>query len=97
MKTFLNAIMVFVFCNSFAQNTISGIVVDTETTQALPFVNIYIPELESGTTTNENGEFQLINIPTGTYRVVYSYLGYETKSESIKTPLSNPLNIASII
>jgi iron complex outermembrane receptor protein len=84
---------VFVFCNSFAQNTLSGIIVDRDTGTRLPFVNIYIPELETGTSSNENGEFQLKNIPNGRYQITYSYLGYETKSESITFPYSEQLII----
>jgi iron complex outermembrane receptor protein len=96
MKYILTTLMVFVFCNAFAQNSISGIIVDRETDTRLPFVNIYIPELESGTSTNENGEFQLANIPNGNYKIIYSYLGYETKSESIIIPINEPLTISLI-
>lgn len=93
MKTLLNTIMVLVLCQTFAQNTISGVVLDNDSNNALPYVNIYIPELETGTTTNESGEFYLKNIPLGSYRIVYSFMGYETKSEIIKIPLSEDIKI----
>ncbi len=51
---------------------------------ALPFVNIYFESSANGTTTNENGEFNLELENTGTYTVVFKFLGYKTKKERIE-------------
>ena len=77
----------------WSQNTVQGKVTDANTNEALVFVNVYFPELEKGTVTNENGDFKLNNIPNGNYKVVVSFIGYETFSQTIGFPVSESLNI----
>lgn len=96
MKTILNVFLALVFFNTYAQNTISGVITDNDTQSPLPYVNIYIPELESGTTTNKNGEFTLNNIPNGKYKILYSYIGYETQSDNLTIPFDKVLEIKLI-
>ena len=64
----------------FAQNRsrISGTVLDAETGQPLYGANVLIPELEMGAATNEDGQYIIINIPVGTYKVQARMMGYET-------------------
>jgi len=58
---------------------IAGQVVDAETGKSLPGVNVVIPEMAgTGTSTNANGQFRLINIPPGTYTLRATFVGYET-------------------
>lgn len=79
-----------------AQNNIQGTVIDNENKNPVAFANIYLPELEKGTTTNENGLFKMVNIPSGTYKVIVSFLGYETQSLNIKIPHTELISIALI-
>lgn len=51
--------------------------------EAVPFVNIYVRELESGTVSDEKGYYFYQLIP-GNYNVVYSAVGYETVSKEVK-------------
>ncbi len=60
-----------------AQN-ISGHV-QNEASEPIPYVNIFIKELGSGTTTDEQG-YYFLNIEPGEYEVIYSVLGFATKS-----------------
>ena len=46
-------------------------------------VNIYIPSIKSGATTNTYG-FYSLSLPRGDYELVVSYLGYETKNIPVK-------------
>ncbi|TYB72487.1 MULTISPECIES: TonB-dependent receptor [Bizionia] len=62
--------------------TLNGVISDSESSETLIGVNILIPELKTGATTNEYG-FYSITLPEGTYRVVISYLGYSEVSETI--------------
>lgn len=62
--------------------TVSGTVYDNASNETLIGVSIYIPELNSGTTTNEYG-FYSITIPEGTYKIQVSYLGFTTIVENI--------------
>ena len=70
--------------SSFGQEkfTLSGTIIDANSNETLIGVNVVIPELKTGVTTNEYG-FYSITIPKGNYTVQISYLGYLTISESI--------------
>ncbi|MDD2674448.1 MAG: TonB-dependent receptor [Flavobacterium sp.] len=70
--------------SSFSQEkfTLSGTIIDANSNETLIGVNVVIPELKTGVTTNEYG-FYSITIPKGNYTVQISYLGYLTISESI--------------
>jgi len=77
-----------------AQNKITGKVVD-ENESPLYAVNIYIPEVESGTQTNFNGEFVYNNIPVRINDITLkiSYVGYKTKEMKIQLPKKEAINI----
>ena len=70
--------------SSFSQNkfTLSGTITDANSNETLIGVNVIIPELKTGVTTNEYG-FYSITIPNGNYTVQISYLGYQTIDERI--------------
>lgn len=70
--------------SSFGQEkfTLSGTIIDANSNETLIGVNVVIPELKTGVTTNEYG-FYSITVSKGIYSVQISYLGYQTIEESI--------------
>jgi outer membrane receptor for ferrienterochelin and colicins len=62
-------------------NSVSGKI--TSKGEALPFVNVYLKNTKLGTFTNENGFFELKDIPNGNYTLVSSNIGFEKKSIKI--------------
>ena len=62
-------------------NSISGKV--NSNGEVLPFVNVYLKKNKQGTSTNENGFFELKNIPNGTYTIIASSIGFKFKSKKI--------------
>ena len=78
----------FIVCSSIisakAQEkfTLNGTILEEKSNETLIGVSIYFPESQTGTTTNEYG-FYSITLPKGTYKIVISYLGFTTKSETI--------------
>jgi len=62
--------------------TLSGTITDATSNETLIGVNVFIPELKAGTTTNEYGFFS-ITIPKGTYHVSITYLGYQSSEQQI--------------
>ncbi|MBA7548026.1 Vitamin B12 transporter BtuB [subsurface metagenome] len=60
------------------QNSIEGIISDNSNNEALPGVNVYIPELQKGTITNKEGYYEISNIPEGLFKIQYSFIGYKT-------------------
>lgn len=61
---------------------IKGIVTN-ENNQPLPFVNIYLENTFSGTTSNESGNYELNVTSLNTYTVVFQFLGYKTIKKNI--------------
>jgi outer membrane receptor for ferrienterochelin and colicin len=58
--------------------TLSGHVIDKETRQALPGVNILIQGTHLGAVTNADGQYLVNNIPAGTFTVSAQMIGYGT-------------------
>lgn len=65
------------FLNVYGQNILKGYVYElvNEEKIPLPFSNIYVTELKSGTATDINGNFEL-KLPEGTYTINFSFVGY---------------------
>ncbi|MEL7002828.1 MAG: DUF5686 and carboxypeptidase regulatory-like domain-containing protein [Bacteroidota bacterium] len=49
----------------------------------LPYTTIFVKEAGTGTTTNAEGFYE-INLPAGTYNLVFQYIGYETVSRQVQ-------------
>ncbi|MEX1136637.1 MAG: TonB-dependent receptor [Balneolales bacterium] len=70
-------ILVMLPINVLAQNgSISGKVTDASNDEELVGATVYIPELERGTSTNIDGEYHIENLPSGTYELSVTYVGY---------------------
>lgn len=71
--------------------TISGVVSELDTEETLIGVNIIVPELNKGTTTNEYG-FYSITLDEGRYTMEVSYLGYKTIQKQVVLNKNTKLN-----
>ena len=93
LKKILSILLLFVTFISFSQEkfTLSGTITDAKNNETLIGVNVFIKELNYGTTTNEYG-FYSITIPKGNYSVLVSYLGFETIEETINLYKNNKNN-----
>tara|TARA_R110002051_G_scaffold165130_2_gene235931 strand:- start:51883 stop:54171 length:2289 start_codon:yes stop_codon:yes gene_type:complete len=79
---------------TFAQNTLSGNIVNNENQEPLEQVSIYFPQLEKGTVTDANGYYELTNLPTGNFKLVISYIGFQSYSQTVDiTGSSNQLSL----
>lgn len=63
--------------------TISGTITDANSNETLIGVNVSIPELKTGVTTNEYG-FYSITLPKGNYTLQITYLGFQNVEEKIQ-------------
>lgn len=59
--------------------TVTGTVVDAETGETLIGVNIWVPALQRGTTTDLDGRYQL-RLEPGIHAVSFSFIGYATQT-----------------
>lgn len=82
MKIYLKIFLLIlsITCNS-QNNSLAGKISDG--LENLSYVNIYIQNSKLGTSSNEDGYYQIKNIPSGTYKIVVSSLGYKTKTTEI--------------
>ena len=62
-----------------SQNKVQGIISDEDQVPVLG-AEIYIEQLHIGTTSDENGFFELQNIPTGTHKLSISFIGFNTEN-----------------
>jgi len=64
------------------QSGVIGVIKDIDTKELMIEAAVYIDSLQIGTTTDENGYYEL-KLDPGKYRIRYSYLGYKTREESV--------------
>ncbi len=85
----ITTILLLGFANLLiSQNSISGLVTD-EANEPIFGVQIFIEQLHLGTTSDENGHFELKNIPISTHLVVFSYIGFKNENIQINIPNKN--------
>jgi iron complex outermembrane receptor protein len=68
--------------NIGAQQKLSGLVTTSEK-EPLIGVQVYIDELQSGTTTDENGFYEIVNLPNTILKITVLYIGFESQSRTI--------------
>jgi hypothetical protein len=83
----ISAVMAFLFiftsvCLAGSAGKIAGKVTDKKTGEPLFNANVVIKELKIGASTDENGDFYILNVPPGSYIVSVSMLGFETVNRS---------------
>lgn len=79
-----------------AQHSLKVIVQDEESKEPLIGVNLYIPALKIGGTTDADGAAMISGIPDGKYTIRLSYVGYESVAIERTFPLDEP-SLALII
>ena len=65
-----------------AQNKISGKITDTNN-EVLIGATIYLPDINKGTTSDPNGNYELSNLPNGKFKLQFSYIGYKSVIETV--------------
>ena len=68
----------FSILNSQNFGNITGKIIDASTREVIPYVNVLVVGTNIGTVSNENGEFNINNVPLGYVSIQVSYLGYLT-------------------
>jgi hypothetical protein len=79
VATFLCSALVAHSQNKF---TINGYIKDSGNGEELIGVNVYIPQLKAGTTTNAYG-FYSLTVPQGQYEIQVSYVGYQVQTFTV--------------
>jgi hypothetical protein len=75
-----------------ARFTISGFVYEKGSRESLPGVNIYVAGTTTGTASNNYG-FYSLSLPEGEWELVFSYVGYQSRSFSLNFDKSIVLDV----
>src|SRR5690554_3515224 len=86
--SFLFVVFSLSIINAQEVSDLTGKVTD-ETNNPIPFANIYITDLNKGTSADEHGVFTLTNVPYGDWVLNVSAIGY--KSSSLSIPVNVPI------
>jgi hypothetical protein len=84
----------------FSQNTgsVSGTIQNSETKEALPFINVAIENTANGTITDNKGFFKIQNLQAGTYNVIFSSIGFDQrKIENVSVENGQNLDLGLIL
>ena len=97
MMKYYKFLVIFLFLFSsilLAQNyTISGTVESTKTGEKLIGADVYLMGADIGAATDVNGKYK-ITAPGGTYQVICSYIGYQTKKVELHLKKDTQLNFS---
>ena len=85
LVTILLAALLGVGGTAWAQSgEITGTVVDSETSEAIPGANVVIDALNRGTSTDVEGRFGFSDVEVGTHTLTVSFVGYETTTTDVE-------------
>lgn len=85
--------LLFLLAASLTQAQVKGKVTDAAG-QPIPFVNVAIENTYTGTTANDEGQYELMLKNTGSYTLIFQSLGYKTKKIPVSiTSSPHTLNI----
>lgn len=95
MKIRFFIFLIFIFQTSISQEkfTISGTITEEKTGETLSGVTVLIPELQTGTISNQYG-FYSITLPAGEHKLVFSSVGYSSEKTVIFLSENLKFNIA---
>jgi iron complex outermembrane recepter protein len=81
---FLFVLFIFTsFSRLHAQNELSGTIKDLHNGLFLRGATVYIPDLHTGAFSDSTGKYRIRNLPSGTYLVKSTIIGYATQVEYI--------------
>lgn len=99
MTRLLTIVLLFtVYLNCFSQenSTIKGRITDADQ-KPLSGVNVLIAQLNTGTQSNEQGDFSIENLSAGNYTLTISYLGFKTQSKQVSVQNDGVLTLGNIV
>ncbi len=83
MRNYILAALLLLATTIFAQNNLTGTIVDQSDGAQLVGVSVVLTELKRSAFTDKNGQFQFKNLPTGNFLLEVHYVGYQTQTENV--------------
>ncbi|WP_145859691.1 TonB-dependent receptor [Pedobacter suwonensis] len=89
MKRTIAVLAILLFTvTAFAQNTYKAVIKDAKTNQSLSGATLKVLGTTIGTRSNSIGTVNISGIPSGKQIIRYSYIGYQTKTDTLTFPLT---------
>ena len=82
-KIILLSLLVFVPLLLFGQTTVSGNVSDKSTNELIIGANVFIVGTNMGAATDIDGNYEINNVPNGTYSIRVSSIGFSTITQQV--------------
>jgi len=92
---FSTIIFLFSFYSIAQTGLVRGSLIDGDFQDPVPFANILVKETGTGTTTDFDGNYELI-LTEGVYTLIFSFIGYETIEIKDVNVVSNEANVIDI-
>ena len=73
--------------------SLSGFVTDAETGESLIAANVFVENLQRGSSTNTSGYYAITNLPAGPVTVRCTYIGYETIRQELTLEVGEQLRL----
>src|SRR5688572_27508807 len=94
MKRLLTLVLLLVSVALMAQKgSVKGFVYDKATGEVIPFATVKIEGTDFGAATDDQGFFNIPNLAVGSYKVVVTYIGYETQIQEIEITKGKTVNL----
>jgi outer membrane receptor protein involved in Fe transport len=82
------AFFISVFLAAQENITVTGQLLDGQSLETLPFANVAVHDfisdaLITGAITDEEGRFEILEIPIGKYKLYFSYIGYQSTEQDL--------------
>ena len=91
MKKIALFLLIYSFLPAKIQAQLTGTITDSKG-NPLPFANVYVENTTQGTTANTEGVYSF-DLKNGAYRIVFQYIGYKKKIESVKIEGKTTLDV----
>jgi hypothetical protein len=95
MKRHILTLILLIFSlDAFSQGSISGRIFNPVNNDPVPFANVLVMETELGAISDEDGFYEIKNVPPGLYNVRASFVGYKTATAyEIQVTQSRPVQL----
>lgn len=90
-NTVVGLVLYLASLTAWAQNSLSGKVVDAKSNAPLVGATAWAETANRGTVSDENGQFTLNRLPSGSVEIRVSFLGYETERVTVVVPFTGDL------
>ncbi|TCC82698.1 TonB-dependent receptor [Pedobacter hiemivivus] len=95
----LIVLVAVLFCTAtaFAQNTFKAVIKDAKKNQPLPGATVKVLGTSLGTTSDQTGSVIITGVPSGKQVIQYSYVGFQTKTDTLTFPLVETVPVTVLL